>query len=111
MRQRTKSLPKLELLETRKCPSVSAQQINGFLLVTDDQPNLSVTQIDAQTFRVQDGVSFDSTVSGITKDVGVLATTGNQAIVVNFQGNTTPHSINVQFLRSGANALRVADGT
>jgi hypothetical protein len=111
MRRQTRARPRLERLEMRSCPSTTASVTNGLLMVIDDQSIVNVTETAPNTFEVQDGNGFDQTFPGVTSNVDVLGTTGNQTVVFNLMGNTAAGDINVLFNHPGANNLRVINGS
>src|SRR5579862_3872706 len=106
----------VEALEVRYCPSVTAVVSHGNLLVTADAPTskLTVTQTANNTFQVTEGsTSFSSTLSGVTKDIVLNLSNGNDTgVAINLGDSSFAALRNIEAnLGGGTNDLTVSNGT
>jgi hypothetical protein len=101
----------VERLEGRDCPSASAV-VNpwGDLVVRADTPGpLSITETAQGSFTVQDATTTVK-VKGVTRDVDVFGTSGDDNVTVDLGGFKVPRDLNV-WLGAGNNSLAVKNGT
>lgn len=103
----------VEMLESRDCPSVSAQVIGGNLVVFAFNSNtLLIEQLDADSFRITENGTTVLQRDGVTGSMAVNNLGFNSAnVTIDFNANATIKNVSNTFLTLGTNSLTMVDGT
>src|SRR5437899_30199 len=105
---------RVDPLETRVCPSVTAILVDGNLAVQGDATGaVAITATAAGTFSVTDNGAAVDTVSGVTRGVDIQLESQlkgvNDNVTVDLGAQTVDHVL--ADLGSGNNSFLVEDGT
>ena len=102
--------PTLEMLERRACPAFFAGLVNGNLVITaTESANLSVEQIDSDSFSVSEFNSGTTVViDGITNDVEMRLSDHHDSVSMYLFGRTVPGDLRID-LGDGDNYLLLGD--
>ncbi len=119
MKSRPFSRLRLETLEDRSVPAVTASVTNGSLIIKGDSAaasQLTITASDtnsdgvADTFQVVDGSTTVGTFSNVTRDVILRLSDNDDTVAIDLGGLSTPRGIQAN-LGDGANTLTIDNGT
>jgi hypothetical protein len=110
MKRRPRFRPKVEQLEDRCCPSVTASITAGSLVITGSALDLTVTEISQDRFQV----IADNITKGtftVLHDVDINLSSGPSAqVTLDLDHNVAPGNVNIH-LGSGSPTLSIFGGT